>query len=200
MLKNSGEVESAVAHFRQALQLDPDNAEAKVLFKNVRSMEQAKTDGNAAFKLRNYADAIKKYTEAIELSDKISPNSMALSKLYSNRASANSALGNHKEAVEDADLSIEVDPEFIKPLRIKARSLFQLEEYEESATVYRRCLQVDPEDRQLRSELRNTELEIKKASRKDLYKILEVSKTATQTEIKKSYRKLALAYHPDKNQ
>ena len=33
----------------------------------------------------------------------------------------------------------------------------------------------------------------------DLYKILEVNENASQDEIKKSYRKLSMKYHPDKN-
>lgn len=51
----------------------------------------------------------------------------------------------------------------------------------------------------LREKIRAVELEIKKAKRKDYYKILGVGTDCSSSEVKKAYRKMALLWHPDKH-
>jgi DnaJ homolog subfamily C member 7 len=56
-----------------------------------------------------------------------------------------------------------------------------------------------PGDASIEREIRAAQLEMKKAQRKDYYKILEIQRDASEADIKKAYRRLSLVHHPDKN-
>lgn len=51
----------------------------------------------------------------------------------------------------------------------------------------------------MKAKIKEAKEKEKESKKKDYYKILELSRNATDDEIKKSYRKLALKYHPDRN-
>ncbi|OZJ05559.1 hypothetical protein BZG36_01718 [Bifiguratus adelaidae] len=196
VLYMQGENQKAVAHCQEALRCDPDYTKARTLLKQARSLEAKKNEGNEAFKAGRYTEAHALYTEALAIDpDNFGTNA----KLYSNRATVLAKLGRDAEAIQDCDRALELDPSFTKVHIRRAGCYMKTEQYEEAVRDYKTALENDPRNRELRQQLQEAELEHKKSLRKDYYKILEISKDASDSEIKKAYRKLALQNHPDKN-
>jgi DnaJ family protein C protein 7 len=161
----------------------------------MNKQEDLKEKGNAEFKSGNHEEALKKYSEAIDM-DPGNKNLAAV--LYSNRATVLMAMKRYKEAVADCNKAIELNESYAKAFIKRAESYMQLEQYEDAARDFKQAKQLDP-SAQLNQRIQEAEREHKKSLRKDYYKILEVEKTADDNEIKKAYKKLALKWHPDKN-
>lgn len=188
-------VDKAFQHFQQVLRLAPDHSKAKEIYKKAKALKAKKEEGNTEFRLGNVQKAHDLYTEALEI-DPL--NKFTNSKLYFNRATVSSKLNRMDDAINDCSNAIELDDTYIKAYLRRAKCYMDTEQYEEAVRDYEKIFKTD-KSREHKRLLQEAKLELKKSKRKDYYKILGVTKSASMEEIKKAYRKRALIHHPDRH-
>jgi len=189
-------VDRAFTHFQQVLRFAPDHTRAKEAYKKAKQLKQKKEEGNAAFKAGQLDNALKLYTEALEID---SYNKTTNSKLYFNRATVQAKLGKLENSVNDCTKAIDLDNNYVKAYLRRAKSYMDTEEYEDAVRDYEHVFKTDKSNREYRQLLQNAKLELRKSKRKDYYKVLGIDKNANEEEIKKAYRKRAMVHHPDRH-
>ncbi|KAN0063670.1 hypothetical protein ACQY0O_003719 [Thecaphora frezii] len=202
-----GDTAKAIAHCQAALRSDPELKDSRDLLRKVRKLEAKKEEGNAAFKAGRNEDAVRAYTEALEMTQEDEERDGQATgfraTLYSNRGTVNSKLGQHEQTIKDCSMALEMDSGYIKALRTRARAHLASEQYEEAVRDFKKAVEESAvsggaEAESLKRELRSAEIDLKRSKKKDYYKILSIPKDASQSDIKKAYRKESLKHHPDK--
>ena len=84
-LYSQGENEKALQHFRQALNCDPDFKDGVKYLRMVQKLDRMKEEGNTAFKVGRYKQAVGLYSQALEVDPS---NKGTNSKILQNRAMA----------------------------------------------------------------------------------------------------------------
>lgn len=196
ILYTQGDNDQCVKHCIMALQYDPDLTRGRKLMRLSKEVEKKKQEGNNAFKAGQLVEAKNAYTAALHLD---LTNIFTNSRLLSNRATVSLKQGDNDSALADCDAALEYDPAFVKVKKTRARALGQLKRWDDAVNELKSALELAPEDGTLRKEIKEAELEVKKALRKDYYDILGVDKNASDVDLKKAYRRQALIFHPDKN-
>uniref|UniRef100_A0A2A4JBR3 DnaJ homolog subfamily C member 7 n=1 Tax=Heliothis virescens TaxID=7102 RepID=A0A2A4JBR3_HELVI len=187
--------EQAFKHFQQVLRLAPDHKKAMETYKKAKLLKQKKEEGNEAFKMGRWQQALSLYNEALTIDKN---NKIVNAKLYFNKATVCAKLNQIKEAAEACTAALELDENYVKALLRRAKCYTELGEFEEAVKDYEKLYKIDKskENKQL---LHEAKIALKKSKRKDYYKILGIDKSASEDEIKKAYRKRALVHHPDRH-
>lgn len=109
-------------------------------------MSALKDAGNKALQDGKFAEAIKFYTEAIALDGS---NHV----LYSNRSAAYAKSEMYEQALEDAEKTVELKPDWVKGYSRKGSALAYLGRLDESVKAYQDGLALDPDNQQLKEGL-----------------------------------------------
>merc|ERR1712002_44018 len=149
-------VERAFSHFTQVLRFAPDHVKAKEIYRKAKSLKQKKEEGNTAFKAGHLTEAIRLYSEALE----IDPcNRSTNAKLFFNRATVAAKLGKIKDSIEDCSKAIDLDPNYTKAILRRAKSYLETEQYEEAVRDYERVSKSDKHNGEYRQLLQQAKLE-----------------------------------------
>eukprot|EP01083_Nonionella_stella_P267683 904365_1 len=96
--------------------------------------ELLKTEGNKLMKKHKYKAAVAQYSKAIDLD----PNNAIY---FSNRASAQTKLGNYTQAILDSRKASKIDPYYIKAYLREGLAYYETSEYQKAIDVYSKGLE-----------------------------------------------------------
>lgn len=191
-----GNYDKAKTFMKKLLSKVNDNHKYNKLYQNIVSIEKEKENANSLFKAGKYTEAIVAYTTILNMD---TANKVFNSTIIANRALCYDKLGKTIEALSDMNTSLSWNDKYTKGFLRRANLNMKLSNFEQAKYDFKRVSDLEPSNQEAKKGFQDAQKQEKAAKKKDYYKVLDLSRDANESQIRKAYKVLAQKWHPDKN-
>ncbi|XP_052740330.1 uncharacterized protein LOC112048181 isoform X2 [Bicyclus anynana] len=182
--------------FKDILLLSPEHKKAMAAYKKVKLLIQKKEQVVEQMNMCRWQKTLQLCDEALAID---TTHVKTNARLHFDKATAYSKLKQTHSAVDACTAALDLDQNYLAALTLRAKCFTLLQDYESAVDDYERLYKLQPSD-EFKTLLDDAKrLRSTKSECQNYYQILDVAKTASEDEIKKAYRKLALVHHPDRH-
>lgn len=165
------------------------------MIRDLQQLENSKQIADELFKKNKFQDGLNIYQD---IAQKYHNNLIFVSTIYSNISTCYSKLNDQNKALEYIKKSVKCNSKYDKAWYRKGDIEKSIGEVESALESFKTAQGLNPSFN-LQGEIKNCEKMVKSGQHNDFYKILGVEKKASEVDIKKAYKKMAMKYHPDRN-
>ena len=192
-----GDGEESLKEIRECLKLDQDHKACHKHYKRVKKLVKFLTTAQEYMDANQYEDALLKLNAAYKFENS---NQRFVVSIKEKMCKCHVQVQDSKAAIKACTETIEMEPGNANAYCDRAEAYLLEDKLDEALADYQTAKEKNNEHQRAKEGIDRVNKLIKQAKKRDYYKRLGVSRSASKPQIMKAFRKLAMKWHPDKYQ